>query len=58
MQFNKNTSSGKKSITGLVIKSILFNKKTIPRTRIKARANFIIKPIKLILELVFFINCI
>ena len=53
-------SSGLNAFTGETGtgKSILFNKKTIPRITTKAKANFTIKPRMLVLKLVFFINCI
>ena len=39
-------------------KSILFKKKITPRITTKIKANFIVKLIILVLELVFLINCI
>ena len=71
MQFNKNTSSSKKSIIGLVVKSIfgliivfgvgksiLFNKYIATMTNAKTKVILIANLKNLSRELVFFINCI
>ena len=58
MQFIRKTSS-RQTFIGIIIKStILLSKKTIPRIITRVMANFVINPIILALELVFFINCI